>query len=311
MIKVEIIIPAFNAHKTIEKTLESIQSQVINIDYHITIVNDCGKSYSNIIKKYINKIPISEITTNKNVGPGQARQFGIDSTSSKYIIFIDSDDCFQGNAIDLLYNEIEKSNADLVVSNFLYKRDNEQIIKKEDLVWLHGKIYRRSFIEKNNIRFNNTRANEDNGFNRLIILLDPVVVFLNKLTYVYNDNKNSITRRNNRLYKFTGLEGYVYNINWAIEEGIKRKATNKGIAMTLIGTLYALYNYYLELYNSYDVEKILEWSKELYKKYNIYKNEIIKYEDSSIKILEKDYKFKDINKFISFNEFKEKINKLL
>ena len=48
----EIIIPAYNSHKTITNTLESISIQENMPSYHVTIVNDCGENYEKIIKEY-------------------------------------------------------------------------------------------------------------------------------------------------------------------------------------------------------------------------------------------------------------------
>ena len=308
MKELEIIIPAYNAHNTIELTLDSIEKQINKDIFHVTIVNDCGKDYQKIINKYKGKLDINEITTLNNVGPGLARQHGIDNTNSKYILFIDADDyLYSNNAIDLLLNKIKKHNADLVISNFIYERDNEIKIKSENTIWLHGKIYLRDFLNKHNIRFNDTRANEDNGFNRLIILLNPIVVYLYEITYVYHENSNSITRKGHRLYRFTGLEGYAYNMNWAICEALKRNAAVTGIATTAISTLCALYYYYLELYDLYDVEQIIKWSKKIYLKYMEYEDIANKYKPKYLEQLEIDYKDKNINKRISFDDFLKKV----
>lgn len=312
MKELEIIIPAYNAHSTIIKTLDSLKIQKELPDYHITIVNDFSTNYIDIINNYKEYLNIDEIITKENLGPGGARQYGIDNTESKYIVFIDSDDYFENEtSIRDLYNEIEKSNADLVISNFIYERDNIRVVKEHNPVWLHGKIYRRSFLDKHNIRFNNTRANEDNGFNSLVFLLNPLVVYLNKVTYVYHENSNSITRNNNRLYKYTGLEGYAYNINWAIEEGKKKNASERNIAIKSISGLSVMYHYYIDLYDEYDVSKILKWSKDLYINYLKYQEIADTYEQQALNLDE----FKDNEKIknsnITFNEFKEKINRLL
>lgn len=309
MKELEIIIPAYNAHKTIELTLNSIEKQINKDIFHVTIVNDNGNDYQDIINKYKSKLDIDEIRTSKNEGPGLARQYGIDKTDSKYILFIDADDyLYSNNAIDLLLNKIKKHNADLVISNFIYERDHEIQIKSENTIWLHGKIYRREFLDKNNIRFNDTRANEDNGFNKLFILLNPIIVYLYEITYVYHENSNSITRKDNRLYRFTGLEGYSYNMNWAMEEAEKRNANIIGIATTAISTLCALYYYYLELYEIYDVKLIIKWSKKIYLKYIKYKEIADKYKEKYLEQLENEYKDKKINKYITFDEYLKKVS---
>ena len=105
----EIIIPAYNAHKTIINTLDSILVQQNMKNFHVTIVNDYGKNYKEILKKYKDKMPIKEITTSRNVGPGLARQLGIDNSNSKYIVFIYADDTFYDElSLSTLSEEIKK-----------------------------------------------------------------------------------------------------------------------------------------------------------------------------------------------------------
>ena len=301
----EIIIPAYNSHKTIIDTLESISIQENMPSYHVTIVNDCGESYGEIIKKYKNKINIDEITTPTNSGPGFARQYGIDNTKSKYLLFIDSDDClYDKNSIQKLYQKIDKTRAELVISSFIYNRDGESIVRNRDSVYLHGKIYKREFLEKNNIKFNNSRSNEDNGFNSLVLLLGPGFIVIDDITYIYNDYENSITRRNNREFKFSGLEGYSYNINWAIEEAEKRNANKESIGYKSLEGLIVMYKNYNELYGEYDTNKILEWSKKIYEKYLKYKKDNTMYEKDML------LDNKPKKEHLSFEQFKEKINNI-
>ena len=301
----EIIIPAYNSHKTITNTLESISIQENMPSYHVTIVNDCGENYEKIIKEYKDRINLDEITTPTNSGPGFARQYGIDNTKSKYILFIDSDDSlYDKNSIQKLYQKIDKTRAELVISSFIYNRDGESVVRDRDSVYLHGKIYKREYLEKNNIKFNNSRSNEDNGFNSLVFLLGPGFIVIDDITYIYNDYKDSITRRNNREFKFTGLEGYSYNINWAIEEAEKRDANKESIGYKSLEGLIVMYKNYNELYGKYDTNKILEWSKKIYEKYLKYKEYNTKYEKDMLL----DNKPKE--EHITFKEFKEKMDNL-
>ena len=171
-----------------------------------------------------------------------------------------------------MYKQIENTDSDLIVSNFLYQKGNKKCVRKRDFNWLHGKIYRRDFINKNNIRFNNTRANEDNGFNRLVQFLSPKFLFLDEVVYCYNDNPNSITRNAENKYIFTGLKGFCYNMNWAIEGAVSRGVPEKNFIHIVLDILTALYVYYIGLYNEFNVEKIIDWGNDLFFVYNKYKN---------------------------------------
>ena len=102
---IDIIIPAYKAQDSIERTIASIVIQSMKDNIKVTIVNDCDvNDYKKIISRYSDLIDIREIRLDKNGGPGVARQYGIDNTDLPYFTCIDADDTFAGPfAIELLY----------------------------------------------------------------------------------------------------------------------------------------------------------------------------------------------------------------
>lgn len=276
-----IIIPAYNAKETLDKTLMSLCLQRTKYKFDVLIVNDKSKyTYEEIINKYSKYLTISELTLKENVGPGLARQKGIEHTNSKYIMFIDADDyLYSPYTIEKLINRHEHKDSDVVISNFILERDNKREIKEKNNVWLHGKVFKREFIEKNKVSFNSTRKNEDAGFNRLLLLLDEKIDYLDTITYVYQDNQNSITRKDNRRYKFEGLEGLAENMEWAYFEAKKKNVDKNLLKIHLLSTLTSSYYYYNELYNQYDVSKILKWYKKIYEELKDYEVTEIDIED--------------------------------
>ncbi|MBQ8659601.1 MAG: glycosyltransferase family 2 protein [Bacilli bacterium] len=304
---IDIIIPTYNARNTIRKTLDSIKIQDYK-DFKVTIVRDTGDLYDDIVDDYKDFFKVSILNLEVNGGPGVARQYGIDNTYGEYIVFIDSDDyLYNEHSLGLLLNNI--GTADLCVGEFIYERDNEVLVKKENFIWLHGKIYRRRFLIDNNIRFNNTRANEDNGFNRLLLFHRPKIKILNEIVYVYAENENSITRKNNRFYKYSGLEWYAYNMYYAMRIAIEKNLNIQDVFNASLGVLVAMYFYYLELQDDYDVNALLNWSSNIK---NVYKTYYDKYGSSRLvqSFLEQkksEYFSKKIKYTISFDEFLEKI----
>ena len=245
---IDIIIPAYNASETIERTLYSISYQTIVDKVNVYIINDAGKEnykkYIDFFKRFMN---IKEIKLKKNGGPGVAREEGIKNSRSNYITFIDSDDIFSNpKSIEYMYNAIKKNNSDIVVADF-YEQSTvgEYRLHSHDTTWMHGKMYRRSFLKKKNIHFNDSRANEDNAFNHAIFIRDPKVTYLNKDVYYWLYNKNSITRSNNCEYNYTGIFGYVENMVYVLEGAIKDKVKPDKIAALAISVFYAMYYYYL------------------------------------------------------------------
>ena len=272
-----IIIPAYNSRETIDITLESIKKQKLSIKFEVIIVNDCSDyNYKEFVDKYKKFYNIRELKTKVNSGPGVARQLGIDNSNSKYIVFIDSDDYFyKEDSLEKMYSKMTENNYDLLIANFIIKTGLIDKRKFKDLSWLHGKMYKREFLEKNNIKFNSSRANEDNGFNRLIIFMKPDAIFLDEFVYVYsNINQNSITRRDNNSYDFYGIEGFCYNMEWAIKEAIARGVNKTKFGNFSLDLLLSLYVYYFKFINKYEVNKIFEWGKYIKEMYDYNKKNI-------------------------------------
>lgn len=294
----DIIIPSYNSKETLKRLLYSIAIQRDFTSFKVYIVNDSSNyKYTNIINFFKNFFDITELYLKKNMGPGFARQYGIDHSTSKYITFIDADDyLFSPHS---LYNLSYKfcKNYDLIITSFLLETPDQNIIIKNDYTWLHGKAFKREFLYNNSIRFNNTRANEDNGFNYLVKFHKPETFITDITTYVYSYNPNSITRKDNCIYEFYNLEYFAYNIQWAINCALNKKIQSYDIILVSLKSLITMYFFYLEFYNKYDVKKICIWSKELKKIFdNFYKKYISNLMiDKEINLKNDEYAQRNIN----------------
>ena len=138
---IDVIIPAYNAHKFIGQTLASIAFQDCIDMLNVYIVNDCSeKNYSEFVEYYVNFMNIKELSLEKNSGPGQARQYGIDNSSAEYLLFVDSDDVLSDNfAIRRLYEAIVNTKTDIAVSGFYEEKESRFIFHDISYVWMHGK----------------------------------------------------------------------------------------------------------------------------------------------------------------------------
>ena len=257
---IDIIIPVYNARKTLELTLMSIRLQTIINKINIYLIDDnSSEDYKDILNKY-KDMNIIYIKLDKNNGPAVARQKGIEMSSSKYIMFIDADDLlYDADSIKKLFNKIEED-YDYVVGITIDEKQNTQIMNESDL---HGKIYKREFLLKNNIKFNNTRVHEDNYFNNLVLLCEPKQKEILENIYIYVDNKDSITNINKEK-EFENLEIYISNIKEIIEEATKRNIEKDLIIKYLIMKL----KYINRIYNKLS-EKQQEIFKNWLKKYDI------------------------------------------
>lgn len=204
---IDIIIPCYNSHNTLKNTLNSIINQSIKDKIKVYLVDDCSdKNYNLFVEQYSKYIDIKEIRTKENGGAGLAREFGIQNSNSKYIMFVDSDDLlFSYQAVESLYNEIEKG-FDYVNSIEYDEKRRKNLILNGNV---HGKIFRREYLEKNDIHFNSTRYHEDNYFTNFVVLSGAKKSLIRECTYFYTFNKDSIT---NESEEFDRLEIYFQNM---------------------------------------------------------------------------------------------------
>lgn len=291
--KIDVIIPAYNVHDHILfRCLSSIACQDIVSELEVTIVDDASteQNYAEVIKSFEPILKIHLLRYETNGGPGVARQYGINHTQNGYMTFIDADDTLNGAfALKALRDGIEMNNGlfQMCVGVFDEVHENMQqgdgtilLAHEQDLVWMFGKLYRRSFIDKYNIHFHETsRANEDNGFNRLFQLCTSEyeqINFINAHVYYWHENPNSITRANDCQYSYgsstrDSFYGYIENMIFAIKEAKKRKPYNGFINMWAVNCMLNAYEYYIECYG-----RANEHAKQNFEWCRLYYNEVYK-----------------------------------
>jgi glycosyltransferase involved in cell wall biosynthesis len=246
---IDIIIPAYNSHSTIEKTLMSLSLQVNLDQLNVLIIDDCSTDgdYSKFVYKYQNSLNIREIRAPKNGGPGVARQIGLDNSKSPYVMFIDADDIL----IDVfglrdMKDYMDKNENCVLLSGGFYEEiKNNSLVKHDnDLVWMFAKMYRRSFLDKNEIRFNETRANEDMGFNTKIkvSIKDKEYIWFTKERYFYlwRFKVDSITRVND--YEYTYHIGPVGFIKNKLDALLIPNANPNFVSKEAIGIMFYMYH---------------------------------------------------------------------
>lgn len=310
---VDIVIPCYKAKDTLKTLIASIASQTYKDKITVILVIDNDDEdyilehllVSNLGLKYI-------IHDNEaNFGPGTSRRVGAKLGSSDYIMFIDADDeLIDIFAVENLVAKIEKENLDAVNSTFYEELEDKSIvIKKNDWIWVFGKIYRRKFLEDNEIYFNDTRANEDMGFNSVVMTVGKLGNY-NHATYLWKYNPNSITKRDNGSYSFYCIEGWIENIKWGIEQCERLKVHEEIIKQKIVRAMLILYGWYCEYTNSdkYDIHLLEKWIanyyKQVYSKYEITEKDIAFVYDCIGQTLKSS---KYVPK-ITYSEFIERVN---
>lgn len=136
---VSIILPAYNAHNTIKRTLASIAMQENINDIEVIIADDCSDMpYDHIAKQFSHMMQIRVVRMEKNGGPGAARQVGFDHSRGQYIMWMDADDTLvSADTIKILKAVMDEKNMDVVYGRFLEENEDGSIYPHEVcMIWV-------------------------------------------------------------------------------------------------------------------------------------------------------------------------------
>jgi glycosyltransferase involved in cell wall biosynthesis len=237
-IKISVVIPVYNAKKYLHDCIKSLLNQTLE-DCEFIFVNDGSIDNSReIIEEYQKQDQRIILLNQENRGIGEARNTGVNNANGEYIGFLDNDDFLKNDFLDTLYQKAVKDDLDILVSKTILGRDGKFIIKEngfeanlvfdkafiqnniipnllrvEDLFAVWNKIYKRSFINENQVRFPGNRIiEEDNIFNIQAFNKAQKVLFTDYAGYYYReveDSKSRLTIENDYFSK--ALEKYYFD----------------------------------------------------------------------------------------------------
>lgn len=173
--KVSFIIPCYNVESFIEECIESITKQTYNNIEIIPVDDGSPDNTGNILNKLAQKDNRIKVVHQKNGGVSSARNAGIDLASGEYIVFVDGDDYISSDYTEYMISMVLKNDADMALSVNNYMYNGEKQIDKDYVscytpeqatvlllgprvtVGCWNKIYKRSLLIDNNLRFSTTQ----------------------------------------------------------------------------------------------------------------------------------------------------------
>lgn len=252
--RIDLIIPFYNQKNYLIRALSSVMAQSIAQEIDITIIDDAStEEIDKELDFFKPFLSIQKIHLNRNRGPGYARQLGLDITQNPFVTFMDADDVYENTyALEYMRGLMLYKETPAVFTSFVEEcSDGRKIPHVKDNTWIFGKMYRRAFLDENKITFNDSRENEDKGFNCAVMLCaqkdkDNPIRFEDRITYSWKWNNSSITRKDNFDYRHRDLIGFTYNTVYAIDIAIRADAPKEAIARQATVTMIYLYFRYLE-----------------------------------------------------------------
>lgn len=136
---ISIIIPCFNSADTIERAVLSAKNQTYS-NIEIICIDDCSSDKTiDILEALSSKTPYLTILKNsQNSGPSISRNKGISAATGTYIAFLDSDDYWHPQLLEVQLNILKKKDYVLISSkkgiNLTFdKKINEKDVNIKDI----------------------------------------------------------------------------------------------------------------------------------------------------------------------------------
>ena len=218
-LKYSVIIPVYNAEKTLQRCLDSLLAQKRD-DAEIILVNDgSSDSSGDICERYAADNANIKYTAKPNGGVSTARNAGIEAAEGRYLSFVDSDDYVSENYFEAFDSVLSEYDYDLILFSD-YCTDGRSVtpriakpftaqsrqqafskiidhICRKNINSPWGKLYKRELIEKYNIRFPvGASIAEDRAFNiEYTTHIESYRVSDRTIYYMSVENKNSLSRK--------------------------------------------------------------------------------------------------------------------
>lgn len=256
------LIPVYNAGAYLVRCLDSIVSQVADSEVEIVIVDDGSKDNSlDIIRQYAGRHSYVRYVSRENHGIGYTRNELIDMAVGRFMWFVDADDYISADALATIIPLLRADRYDMLMFAFNWVSPGSTDVKHCSGEYATGidmaaqgvfnnslwtRVYRRSVITDNGIRFQNLQMGEDFDVIFRIIPHLGRCLCIDKPLYNYVVSPNSAITSSDMAHRrrasedsMTCLEGnYAYIRQWPAEA---QEALRKPLVFFLMGFLYALY----------------------------------------------------------------------
>lgn len=222
MYKITITIPVYNAEKYLANLLESIIHQTMDFrEIEVIMVDDLSTDSSrDIMDDYANRYEnfISVKLPKNNKIAGKARNEGVKRAQGKYLMFADADDFLKENACEVMYQAIEQREADFINANYI-NADQDGTVWEKPIFDIEkypnfqlsitdydksffilnssvcNKIFRKSFVQENDIKFLEGVPGEDAYFTTSCFMKTKRAFYINDVVYCYRQrNKSNKTK---------------------------------------------------------------------------------------------------------------------
>ena len=231
---VSIIVPVYNLESYIEKCLNSIKNQTYS-NLEVIVIDDGSTDKS---KEIIDSFATDNrffVYSNSNHGVSYTRNFGIEHSHGRYLLFVDGDDYIENDFVEKLYEAITASKTKITVCGYNIVKDSEtksvkynsKLITKNEYLnniinynlapW--NKIYDRCLFEK--VRFQVGVDAEDVLILPELLEQCDSIQIINCCLYNYVVRESSFTHRKYTVKHLDIPLAFIYLSNYIMDNGDK------------------------------------------------------------------------------------------
>ena len=221
--RVSVIVPIYNSEKYLRQCLDSVLNQTLSF-FELILIDDGSTDKSlSICIEYARKDARVQVYKQKHKGPGSARNLGLKLAQGEYLSFLDSDDFFAPDMLEVLYQNAQKTRSDILFywyskfndltqeeitirpNEYLCKIPKGQVFRPLDyadfLFQLSGSeawkyFFKSSYIKHYGFTFAKTTCGEDIVFTVPARALAERMLFVDKVMVHYRINtKTQLSRR--------------------------------------------------------------------------------------------------------------------
>ncbi|MFI3201561.1 MAG: glycosyltransferase family 2 protein [Eubacteriales bacterium] len=231
-VKISVVMPAYNNECYVKESIESILNQSLQ-EIELIVIDDCSSDSTYDIIQELGKQDkrISHFRNKERIGAANTRNKGMDIAKGKYLYCFDSDDILESEVLKGAYHLLENNNLDFV---YLYHSDIDsegritrrcnyedveervqniydmssdkiKLVKWYIATW--SKIYRRSFIESYDIKYQNLPVLNDRYHDYIAIFCAQRVMWLVGencgVRYRIHTSTTKITNNKNVFYAYS------------------------------------------------------------------------------------------------------------
>ena len=244
-----VIIPIYNAGRVLRRTIDSVLNQGLkDAEWELILVDDGSTDESLLIcQEYCHRFPnLVKVITQKNSGVSAARNSGMSIARGQYLYFMDADDYLMPGGFRYLIDIFLQEDYDILAfytetipdfdenhlpqgnikGNVVYEGYGIDYLRINWQTFAVNQLFKRDFIQKNNITFEKMNYSEDLYFNLQVWTKNPKVKVVSSKIYRYiiysGDHQATKNRDNEHLRRCINshmkLFSYISELNTCFKE---------------------------------------------------------------------------------------------